>query len=256
MTIPPITPPSGEPPRPQGPATGSIPPPVYGAFYGQPTYQPPASKAMAGWALGLSILNCVAVGVFVAIGLAIAVLVKGQRDGRDHGKGMAIAALIISALWIIAFVVFVVLAVTGKIEIDDSVRDGTGELTDEQEISLTSLRVGDCIGLGEISEMMDEAQYDVTAVPCSQAHSGELYHLFELADGDYPGHDEVIRLAETGCFDAFRGYVGISPNRSRIGVTYLYPESVGWRIANDREVFCFLVEFDESTTDSLKGAKR
>jgi hypothetical protein len=253
MTVPPFTPPSGEQPRPYG--GSNFPTRPQGDYYG-PSYQPPASKAMAGWALALSILTCWGVGTLVSIGLGIAVLVKSQRDGRNHGKGLAIAALIINALWIVATVVIVVLMVTGTIEIDDSERDPDGEISKEQDISLTSLRVGDCLGIGVLAEMRSEGLFEVNVVPCSEPHSGELFHLFDLADGDYPGDDEVIRLAETGCLDAFRAYVGVPPARSTIGVTYNHPVAIGWRIADDRGVYCFLSEADESTTGSLKGAKR
>lgn len=252
----PTPPPTAQPWGPSGPAHPSYPAyPTYPTPYGRRDLPPPNRK-MAGWALGLSILNCFSVGVFVAIGLAIAVLVKGNRDGRNHGKGMAIAALIISVLWIMAFVVFVVLAVTGRIEIDDSRRDDSGEIREEQSIASNLLRAGDCLGVGEVDEMMRDNQYEHTAVPCSKPHSGEVYHVFDLADGDYPGDGEVIRLAENGCLDAFRPYVGLPPARSVLEVVYLHPESIGWRIADDREVICLVVEVDESTTGSLEGARR
>jgi hypothetical protein len=256
MTVPPITPPPGEPSRPYGAPFGATP---YGNYYGQPGYQPPASKAMAGWALGLSILNCVGVGALVAIGLGIAVLVKGQRDGRNHGTGMAIAALIISALWIVGFVVFVVLAVMGKIEIDDSERDPAGRITHEQDISLFSLRVGDCLAEEEFEAMSsDEGEgiYEVTAAPCTQPHSLEAYESFELDDGDFPGDDEVARLANIGCIDRFGDFVGVPPARSRLVVTFIYPQSSSWRIQDDREVLCFVGEADGSTTGTLEGSKR
>lgn len=258
MTVPPLTPPSGEPGPGQPHSYGAPRYPVshYGQYYGQPAEGPPPSKTMAGWALGLSILNCFSVGVFVAIGLAIAVLVKGQRDGRNHGKGLAIAALIISTLWILAFVVIVVLMVTGRIEIDDSQRDTSGELSEKQTISPYLLREGDCIGVGEIDEMLREIPLEVTAVPCSELHSGEVYLVFDLADGDFPGDAEAVRLAETGCVDAFRPFVGVSHGRSTLDITFLSPDSVNWRIADDREVLCFLSERDGMTTGTLEGTRR
>ena len=256
MTVPPLTPPPGEP-GPEGSRLQGMQPlpvPQYHDYYGPPTY--PASKAMAGWALGLSIFNCLSIGALVAIGLAIAVLVKGQRDGRNHGKGMAIAALIISALWIVAFVVVIVLAVMGKIEIDDSERDGSGELTGGQTISPDLLREGDCLGPGMVEEMLSDMPLEVEAVPCSELHSGEVYLVFDLADGDFPGDDEVVRLSETGCFDGFRAFVGVAPMRSTLDVTFLHPDSVGWRIADDREVLCIIGERDGSTTGTLEGTRR
>jgi hypothetical protein len=102
--------------------------------------------------------------------------------------------------------------------------------------------------------MMREVQYEVTAVPCTEPHSGEVYLVFDLPDGDFPGDGEVARLAETGCVDAFRAFVGKPYLRSILEVTFLSPDSVNWRIADDREVMCFIGEPDGSTTGTLEGA--
>ncbi len=66
----------------------------------------------------------------------------------------------------------------------------------------------------------------------------------------------MARLAETGCVDAFRAFVGKPYLRSILEVTFLSPDSVNWRIADDREVTCFIGEPDGSTTGTLEGAKR
>ena len=59
------------------------------------------SKGMAITALILSILGCTCIGALVAIPLAIVVLVR-SKDGRNHGKGLAIAAMIISVISLIS----------------------------------------------------------------------------------------------------------------------------------------------------------
>ena len=72
MTVPPITPPPGGPAHRGAPPAAAAPSHSTTSYYGQPG-TPPASKTMAGWALGLSIFNCFGVGALVAIGLGIAV---------------------------------------------------------------------------------------------------------------------------------------------------------------------------------------
>ncbi|MBZ5733047.1 hypothetical protein K8Z61_00930 [Nocardioides sp. TRM66260-LWL] len=69
----------------------------YGPAYGGPAELPP-SKGMAITALILSLLFCIPVlAAVVAIVLAVIVL-RRSRDGRNHGKGLAIAALVIAPL--------------------------------------------------------------------------------------------------------------------------------------------------------------
>lgn len=85
-----------------GPYGGPVPaggPGGYGEAYGGPTELAP-SKGMAITALVLSFLVCIPILPIVAIVLAIIVLVRG-RDGRNHGKGLAIGALVVAPLLLI-----------------------------------------------------------------------------------------------------------------------------------------------------------
>lgn len=98
---------------------------------------------MAGWALALSLLPCFTpVGQLVALGLAIAVLVK-SRDGRDHGRGMAVAGLVISILVLVAIVAYVVITVVSywKDGWDETERDADGRVTEAGLVSIDRLRV-------------------------------------------------------------------------------------------------------------------
>lgn len=71
----------------------------YGESYGGPTELAP-SKGMAITALVFSFLICIPILPIIAIVLAIVVLVRG-RDGRNHGKGLAIGALVVAPLVLI-----------------------------------------------------------------------------------------------------------------------------------------------------------
>ena len=62
------------------------------------------------------------------------------------------------------------------------------------------LEVGQCFLEPEGTEISN-----VETVDCADDHDGEVYHLFDLPDGDYPGIPEVQRLGADGCFGAFDG---------------------------------------------------
>ena len=170
---PPYGDPSTPPPAVPPPATpyGQAPPayeqqPAYPQqpAYGQPAYpQYPAAapaepnKGMAIAALILAILGCTCLTLLVAVPLAIIVLVRG-RDGRNHGKGLAIAALVISGLYVI-----------GGIAGGAAVYNYAKELKDPND-----LRTGDCINAHGLTDTKSDTIDTIKTVSCSGDHDGEV----------------------------------------------------------------------------------
>jgi hypothetical protein len=216
-------------------------------------YDAGTSRKMAGWALGLSLVFCIPFGFLVAIGLAITVLVR-SRGGGDHGKGMAIAALIISGLIIIANVVYVVVILFAGVDTTD--RDSEGNVIDGGTVTLDRLRVGDCFNEPNFEDLpadgsQGEASASVEVVPCREPHQAEVYHSLEVTGDDFPGESAIDRQAAE-CVPEFKEYVGKPYGRSRLEITLYYPTSSSWRLG-DRTVLCNLVERDLS---DMTGSKR
>lgn len=78
----------------------------YGPAYGGPSELPP-SKGMAITAMIFAFLVCIPILPIVAIVLAIIVLRRG-KDGRNHGKGLAIGALIVAPVMLLATTALIV----------------------------------------------------------------------------------------------------------------------------------------------------
>lgn len=209
---------------------------------------------MAGWALGLALLPCCGLNWLVAVGLAIAVLVR-SRDGRDHGKGLAIAALIIAPLWVVVSIVAGL--VSGYLDArDDTERDAAGHVVARDDLSTLRLRAGDCFDNPAFFGGDDEESVTVTGVPCAEPHQFEVYLAVPLTDGDYPGEDAVIEVAERQCDAEFRGFVGVPRARSQLQVAYYYPTATSWRLFDDRSIVCFLGVPHQTTTGSLAHSRR
>jgi hypothetical protein len=174
--------PTGPPPPPQNPyggPSGPPPPPPYQQPqqqpYGQPAYpaqqpygvpaygQPPrppqqeqAPKGMAITALVLSFLGCTTLFAIVAVVLSVIVLRRG-RDGRNHGKGLAIAAIVVSIVSMLIGWALGALAIF------------IGGLTDVEDLS-----TGDCITATGLSDSSAEAVTGIRTVSCDDAHDGEV----------------------------------------------------------------------------------
>lgn len=102
----------------------------------------------------------------------------------------------------------------------------------------------------------DVLQGEISSLPtvgCDTEHDSEVYHKFNLPEGDYPGASEVDDLAQDGCINAFEPYVGVGYAESELWATYLTPLEASWN--RDREVIC-IVQSEEPLTGTMKGANR
>lgn len=130
---------------------------------------------------------------------------------------------------------------------DGAERDESGEVVEEGDVGALALQVGDCIDSSETGEV--DA---VPVVPCTQPHEGEVFALFDLLPGDFPGDSEVTDLAAAGCTgERFSDYVGTDYEVSRFEVSFLQPTEQTWDAVDDREIVCLAVS---ATGDPLLGS--
>jgi len=112
------------------------------------------------------------------------------------------------------------------------------------------LEVGQCF---DEPDSLDEVS-NVEIVDCTEAHDNEVYHLFDLPDGDFPGDIAVGEAAVEGCLGTFEGYVGLDYESSALDIRYLIPTADSWS-DGDQEVVCYLVDLNGAQlTGSMKGS--
>lgn len=210
---------------------------------------PPPSRALAGWALVLAVIPCL-LGWLVSVPLAITALVK-SRDGRDHGKGMAIAALVIVPCWTVLGVIAVV-ATFDLSDYDQQANRGSdGGIETSEEIHFTQLRIGDCFEVPDLKGSI----FTVDAVPCSRAHQAEVYARFEMASGKFPGTKRVQVDAQGACARRFKPFVGSDPMKTQLDVVTLYPLEQSWE--QNRYVICSVIHKDLSkSTGTLRNSHK
>ncbi len=181
-------------PYPGGPGPGAAGNP--GVWWGRP-----ASVAMGVWAFVLAVLPLFVTWV-VAIGLAVAVLLRPD-DGWRRGRGLAIAALVISSGWILLGFGLVIAGVTLPDPEVDSVassnNDGDREPDPDQtpsiDVRASALEVGDCL----LKPPGDVAVIAKLAL-CSDPHKAEVYAVWEMGGGPRASIGKQVDLADDGCF--------------------------------------------------------
>ena len=132
---------------------------------------------------------------------------------------------------------------------DDSTRDDDGDVVEGGEVGAFRLSVGDCLAAEAVGDVES-----VPVVPCSEPHDSELFHSFQLADGEYPGNQSVIDQAQAGCIAEFDAFIGLAYAESVWDITAVYPTEASWNAVGDREVLCGVFPIsDEDTTGSARG---
>lgn len=237
-----FVPPGGDPyqqpppgpgvPGPPG-APGAQPWPGYG--YPPP---PPVQRGTNGFAIAalvLGLLGAVPLGII----FGIVALRQIKRSGQQ-GKGMAIAGLVLSVVWLLLIVAGGVMYFADRAE-----RDESGAITQGGDVMVQDLKVGDCMnGLKEADVLLT-----VDAVACSDPHDAELYATVEVPDGDWPGIEELSLQAQQRCSDEMAENFEEAYEDEGVELFFLHPTSASWR-EGDREIDCIAL-YTEPRSGSL-----
>ncbi len=126
-------------------------------------YAPPTPGT--NWWAVISLIFGVIGGVLISVVCGIIGLNRAKQG--QGGRGMAIAGLVLSALWAVGIVVLVAaLLIFGK-----------------DTVSATEVKAGDCL-----KELPDSGLViSVNTAACSEPHTGEIFSVMKMPDGDFPG---------------------------------------------------------------------
>lgn len=199
---------------------------------------PPGVNGMAIASLVLGILTpCLIPGVLSVV-FGIVALNQVAQTGQ-RGKGLAIGGLAATGTWVVVALGLVAAAIA----FDDGGTDDAGGTA----VRPDQVAVGDCF-----SEIPDDGIVtSVSTVGCDQPHEGEVYALFDLPDGDYPGEEAVTAAADDGCLERLQQDHPTAYDDPDVGVFHLYPTHSSWRLG-DREIVCVALYLDEPRTGSLR----
>jgi hypothetical protein len=185
--------------------------------------------------------------VFSIIGAVPASIVLGiialRRIGRhgERGRGLAVASLIVSALW----VVIIGLGIAGAVL---AAKPGLiGDIKKEEPVRVYALVKGDCFE----NPAAGQSLLNVTGVPCSKPHDAQVFALFKLtgASSAYPGGGQIAKLAQAGC-KARDGNLNSNDVTSSMKLGWLFPVKLAWQ-AGHRTVSCFILNPTKTLTSSV-----
>jgi hypothetical protein len=215
------------------PAPGGAAPPPYG-------WQPPRKPGTNGFAIASLVFGLIG-GVLLSVIFGILALVQIRKQPQG-GKGLALAGLTLSGLWLALIGVVAVIAILTAAE-----RDRSGDITSGGSVAVEDLAVGDCVNeltdTGEINEL--------PAVPCAEPHDGEVYAIFDLPGPKWPGEQSVTDQAERSCSDKLEPYVADKADLKSLELYFLHPTEQSWRLG-DHGVTCIALDSKGKLTGSLR----
>jgi hypothetical protein len=251
---PPPAPPTYQPPpqyqpppyQPEPPTTQyTAPPPPAWIPPGPSPYGvvPQENTSLNGFAVASLILG-ICGGVLLSAIFGIVALVQIKRIG-GRGRGMAIAGIVLSGVWLLAIVVGLAIAIALAPTTSD--RDPvSGQVTESGLVSLADLKPGDCIT--EVAE--DEMAFTLPVVPCTEPHRTEVTSIETISGDTYPGDDVVDETAGDLCTDAAQRYAPTVMDAGELDVFYFPPNRAGWN-QGDRTVICLVDDPVNQRTSSV-----
>ncbi|MFS0895576.1 septum formation family protein [Microbacterium sp. 179-I 3D3 NHS] len=120
-------------------------------------------------------------------------------------------------------------------------------------VPFAELEVGDCLPLVEYES--DEDIYELPVLPCDVPHTDEVFFIYELDDGEFPGDEYLTDKTWEDCRAHFEAFVGVAYDDSELDFYSYQPTRSSWIRAGDRTVHCIVFSYDE-VTGSLAGAGR
>ena len=207
-------------------------PPAYPVYPTYPYPYPAPPPKTNWWAVVSFVLGLVGV-IVLSVVCGIVALSQAKRGGG--GRGLAIAGLVLSGLWVLPFIAIVVYGVT------------TGLASDSDIVGADEVEVGDCI-----EEIPQEARVEtVETVDCQQPHAGEVYAQLAVPDVDFPGEDAIVEKYASKCEPELASYSSAAAQDMSISLVYLHPTQETWE-RGDRAVHCIAVTLPPRS-GSIKG---
>jgi hypothetical protein len=199
--------------------------------------QEPENTSMNGFAIASFILGLCGGLLGVIFGFIALNQIK-NRGGR--GKAFAILGIALGLAWLIGGGILVA---TSSPDRDPN----TGQVTNNQSVLLTDLKVGDCI-----TDVPEGQLASVDVTPCTKAHTSEVVGLATVAGSTFPGDDKIAEQASGICSDKLRAYSQAAFDDDTLKLMYFGPDADSWK-TGDRKLICIVHDSKGSRTTSVKA---
>lgn len=133
-------------------------------------------------------------------------------------------------------------------------RDSSGQIEAGGTLSVDDLRVGDCFDFAD--DGSDEFG-SVEAMPCTQAHDHQIFHIANHETASYPTDVELGAIFTDLCLtESFEAFVGAAYLESTLEVDMSWPTEDSFSNGN-RGFICYIYDpTGAKLTATMEGARR
>ena len=100
------------------------------------------------------------------------------------------------------------------------------ESADGRWVALPDLKVGECAR--DLRSHAADLDAVIEVVACTRPHDDEIFAVFRLHRGHYPGENTTAALATRGCRHHLAGYVGTTKAGSTLNTYNTHPSLYDW----------------------------
>ncbi|MFD8081542.1 DUF4190 domain-containing protein [Kitasatospora sp. NPDC059722] len=206
------------------------------------------SGGWSGYAITSLVAGVLGVACFLWVaGLAFGIAaLRGIPRRNQRGRGLAVAGIVLSALWALSFAVAAALGAFGHPLVP--VRSARAEPSGT--VSEFGLRRGDCFETPDAATSKDRTR--VRPVSCAERHSGEVFAVATADDPSYPGPYPLQRETTKACEAQRNAYAMDTwalPRSVRVH-DYL-PDEQSWESSGHR-IVCWFADDEGERTGSLR----
>jgi len=213
--------------------------------------------AVASLLLGLA--GITVIGAVLSVVFGVMALRRIRRTGQ-RGRGMAIAGLVFSAIWLVLIGAYFALGLGKSAAPPASSGHGSSPAATPSSAAshgslstnVFALRPGQCFQNPPASQTVLGVTY-VTVVSCTKPHNAQAFVQFTATGTSWPGTAALKRQADTGCHARIKGNVQASKITNSMTLHYLYPLQASWG-SGHRTITCLIVNSKPNLKTSLLKA--
>jgi hypothetical protein len=221
----------------------------------------------------LGVFGITVIGAILSINFGIMALRRIRRTGQP-GRGLAIAGLVFSTIWLLVVTFFVLGAGKGPSQPSASggasspsgarnspsggdsssptAKPSSSASPGSLSANVFALHPGQCFQNPPASQTELGFTY-VTVVPCTKPHNAQAFAQVAVKGTSWPGTDAVKRQADSDCHAQIKENVQTSKIKSSMSLRYLYPLESSWA-SGHRTITCLIVNSTPDLTTSLLKA--
>jgi hypothetical protein len=217
----------------------------------------------------LGVFGITIIGAILSINFGIMALRRIRRTGQP-GRGLAIAGLALSAIWLLIGTFFVLGAGKGPAQPSASggpssssghgspssggsspptAKPSSSASPGSLSANVFAIRPGQCFQNPPASQTELGFTY-VTVVPCTKPHNAQAFAQVSVKGTSWPGTDAVKRQADSDCHAQIKANVQASKIESSMSLRYLYPLESSWA-SGHRTITCLIVNSTADLKTSL-----